>query len=347
MTDSPCWKRSTTRARSTGCGNFPLCRPCGRAAAELHPHRRPERPPGHRPTREGGGRGAGLPPGHLRIASPYDLDTRWSAKRDIFWNGFKLHVSETCTDAPEKERTAPNLITNVATTASTVPDTKALDGIHQQLQRRDLLPDEHYLDSGYPSADLIVASRKTYGIALITPVLLDQSRQARAEQGFHADAFTVDWKYQQVTCPHDQVSSAWSPCTQHGRPMIVVKFTRTVCGPCPVRDLCTTSRQGYRQLTLNPRPLTEALRTVRAEQAGQDPQADYALRAGVEGTVHQALAVTGSRRARYRGLPKTHLEHVYSAVALNLIRLNAWWNDRPLDRRHTSHLARLELALAA
>ncbi|MFI9753818.1 transposase [Streptomyces collinus] len=38
-------------------------------------------------TEEGGD---GLPPGHLRIASPYDLDTRWSAKRDTFWNGFKL-----------------------------------------------------------------------------------------------------------------------------------------------------------------------------------------------------------------------------------------------------------------
>ncbi|MFI6063312.1 transposase [Streptomyces sp. NPDC051286] len=291
--------------------------------------------------------GAGLPPGHLRIASPYDTDTRWSAKRDTFWNGFKLHVSETCTDAAEDRRTTPNLITNVATTPSTVPDDKALPGIHRQLERRSLLPDEHYLDSGYPSADLVVASRKTYGIALITPVLLDQSRQARAEQGFHADAFTVDWKYQQVTCPQDQVSSAWSPCTQHGHPMIVVKFTRTVCGPCPVRELCTTGRQGYRQLTLNPRPLTEALRTARAEQAGRDWQADYALRAGVEGTIRQALAVTDSRRARYRSLAKTHLEHVYSAVALNLIRLNAWWNGRPLDRRHTSHLARLELALAA
>jgi hypothetical protein len=38
---------------------------------------------------------------------------------------------------------------------------------------------------------------------------------------------------------------------------------------------------------------------------------------------------------------------VFSAVALNLIRLNAWWNGRPLDRTRTSHLSRLELALAA
>ena len=53
------------------------------------------------------------------------------------------------------------------------------------------------------------------------------------------------------------------------------------------------------------------------------------------------------RRARYRGLPKTHLEHVFSATALNLIRLDAYWNGHALDRTRTSHLTRLELALAA
>src|SRR5262252_2828940 len=44
--------------------------------------------------------GDGLPPGHLRIASPYDLDARWGVKRDIFWLGYKLHVTETCDDPP-------------------------------------------------------------------------------------------------------------------------------------------------------------------------------------------------------------------------------------------------------
>lgn len=57
--------------------------------------------------------------------------------------------------------------------------------------------------------------------------------------------------------------------------------------------------------------------------------------------------MTGTRRARYRGLPKTRLEHVYSVVALNLIRLDAYWNGHALDRTRTSHLARLDLALAA
>ena len=44
--------------------------------------------------------GDGLPPGHLRIASPYDLDARWGVKREEFWLGYKLHVSETCDDPP-------------------------------------------------------------------------------------------------------------------------------------------------------------------------------------------------------------------------------------------------------
>ena len=75
-------------------------------------------------------------------------------------------------------------------------------------------------------------------------------------------------------------------------------------------------------------------------------QAGYARRAGIEGTMHQA-ASHGARRARYRGLPRTRLDHIYMACALNLLRLEAFWTGTPLDRQRTSHLARLELSLAA
>jgi hypothetical protein len=62
--------------------------------------------------------------------------------------------------------------------------------------------------------------------------------------------------------------------------------------------------------------------------------------------MHQA-ASHGARRARYRGLPRTRLDHAFMAAALNLLRLHAYWAGTPLDRRRTSHLARLELAQAA
>jgi hypothetical protein len=97
---------------------------------------------------------------------------------------------------------------------------------------------------------------------------------------------------------------------------------------------------------VHPRDVHEAQLAARATQSTKDFQARYALRAGVEGTIRQGVAVTGMRRARYRGLNKTSLEHTYAAVALNLIRLGAWWNGHPLDRTRTSHLACLELELA-
>ena len=56
--------------------------------------------------------------------------------------------------------------------------------------------------------------------------------------------------------------------------------------------------------------------------------------------------VTDSRQARYCGLAKTTLDHNIKAAALNLIRLDAWWNGEVLDPRHTSHLTRLQLALS-
>lgn len=301
----------------------------------------------------------GLPPGHRRLASPYDTDARRSAKRDTFWLGYKLHVSENCT-APGSgshgptatgrpatvDTQRPNLITNVTTTDATVPDTRALTPIHQSLKRRGLLPAEHYLDSGYPSAALLVESAKTFGVALITPVLLDNSRQAKENNGFATHDFTLDFNAERATCPAGQESASWSPCTQAGVERIVVTFARDTCRPCPMRSQCTTSAAGRRQLSVNPREMSEAIALARAQQETKDWRKDYALRAGVEGTIRQATDVTGLRRARYRGLAKTHLDHVTSATALNLIRLVAWWNGRPLDRGHTSHLARLELSLA-
>ena len=46
--------------------------------------------------------GDGVPPGHLKIASPYDTDARWSVKRDTYWCGYKLHITETCDHAPPR-----------------------------------------------------------------------------------------------------------------------------------------------------------------------------------------------------------------------------------------------------
>lgn len=300
----------------------------------------------------------GLPPARTRITSPYDTDTRWASKgEDLFWNGYKVHLTETCddqqpdgepdTDTDTPRPGTPNLITNVVTTPATTPDVNVTTGIHHTLDERGLLPAEHYLDSGYPSADVITTMSQTFGVTLVTPMLLDHSPQARAGNGFDKSAFTVDFDARQVTCPHNNTNASWTPANQRGTDVIVVKFAGNTCNPCPARAQCTTAKRGGRQLTLHPAHQHHALTRARTEQTTTDWATKYALRAGVEGTIGQAIATTGIRHARYHGQPKTHLQHTFSATAINLIRLHAWWTGHPLDRGRTSHLTRLDLTLAA
>lgn len=289
----------------------------------------------------------GLPPGRRTLHSPYDLDARYSKKHDTAWVGYKLHLTETChTPAADDSRAAPNLLTDVATTPATEPDSAMTKPIHDRLTAHELLPDEHAVDSGYTSIELALAAR-AQGIILLGPLRADTSAQARTG-GYTADAFTIDWDHQQVICPQGQHSSSWYPCTQDRRPGIVVRFSRITCAACPVRDRCTTATRHHgRQLTLNPRPIHEALTAARAEQASPAWRERYRVRAGIEGTIAQATHDTGVRHARYAGLDKTRLEHFIAATAVNLIRLDAWWTGRPLDRTRTTHLQRLDFDLAA
>jgi transposase len=289
----------------------------------------------------------GLPPGERRIVSPYDPGARYSVKRDTAWAGYKVHLSETCClPGPGDARSAPNLITAVATTVASVPDVVMTEPVHDLLEAAGLLPAEHAVDAGYASADLLIASRAR-GIALIGPLLADRSEQAR-NGGYTAEAFTIDWDARQVTCPQGTVSSKWAPIRKRdGKEAISVGFPAATCRACPARASCTSSARLGRQLFLRPQQIHQAVAAARAAQSGQHWKNRYALRAGVEGTIRQATHVAGIRRARYLGLAKTTLEHHAAAAAINLIRLDAWWTGKPLDRTRTTHLQRLNLAQAA
>lgn len=100
------------------------------------------------------------PPGTLRLATPYDTEARGSVKRDTVWDGYKVHLTETC------EPETPNLITNVATTLATVHDSVAVPEIHGALAERDCLPGEHWVDAGYPTAGQVVAAGREHGVVL-------------------------------------------------------------------------------------------------------------------------------------------------------------------------------------
>ena len=98
-------------------------------------------------------------------------------------------------------------------------------------------------------------------------------------------------------------------------------------------------------LWLRCRPLqSQCLRSRRLRQTTAAFQEQYAARAGIEGTLSQGTRAFGLRRARYRGLVKTHLHHVLTAVAINVVRLVAWNEEAPFAKTRRSPFARLPSA---
>jgi hypothetical protein len=65
-----------------------------------------------------------------------------------------------------------------------------------------------------------------------------------------------------------------------------------------------------------------------------------------QGTRAQGIRRWSLRRARDVGLAKTHLQHVITAVALNMVRLGAWWLGMPPAKTRGSPFATLRGAAA-
>src|SRR3989337_1138337 len=135
------------------------------------------------------------------------------------------------------------------------------------LAARELLPSEHIVDAGYVTADHLVTSQKTHGLALVGPVNPDVSWQAKAQQGFDVATFVIDWDAQMATCPRGKTSVLWMPGQdRHAHPVVNIRCARAAGCACAVRAKCTHSPSQPRMLTVRPREQHEALQAARQRQ---------------------------------------------------------------------------------
>jgi hypothetical protein len=96
------------------------------------------------------------------------------------------------------------------------------------------------------------------------------------------------------------------------------------CLPCPLRPRCSKAKTGGRTLTIYPQEQYEALQRARERQKTEEFKVLYGERAGIEGTISQSVRKMGLRRSRYIGLSRTHLQHVATAAAINVVRVTNW-----------------------
>ena len=276
-----------------------------------------------------------LPPAAEGIESPYDLEARFRSRYETNWTGYQVHLSETCEDDEV------HLITHVETTQATVHESQKTEAIHQALVDKGLPPDQHLVDSAYIDAGLLIGSLEDFDITLVGPGRLDNSWQAKVEGAYDRNCFEIDWENKQVVCPQGKQSVFWRELSDRYGPYNQVIFDRGDCLSCQARSLCTRSKDQARRLRLQPRPQYEALLAARQLQTTEAGKKLYNKRAGVEGTISQGVRAFGLRKTRYIGLAKTHLQHLATAAAMNLDRLEAWVSNIPIGKTRISCFARL------
>jgi transposase len=216
--------------------------------------------------------------------------------------------------------------------------------IHAALKDEPLLPREHGVDTGYLDAELLVSSRRDYGVDLVGPTRLDYHWQAQERTGFALEHFHIDWDRQQAVCPEGHTSNSWTPAvdrrTNRG---IKIKFSGRDCRRCPSRESCTRSQKQYprRTITIREREEFEALLAARQRVRTGEYAVTYAKRAGCEGTLSRGVRRCRLRRTRYIGQERTHLGHVLTATGLNFVRLGEWFAGTPRARARSSPFATL------
>jgi transposase len=280
----------------------------------------------------------GIPRSARYVNSPIDPDCRYARKFTTSWVGYRVHLTETC------EEGLPNIITDVQTAPAPIADGDATPIIHEALKEKDLLPQIQFVDTGYLDAELLVESKRKYGVDLYGPTRPDYRWQARAKQGFGMQDFQIDWDRKKAICPEGHESVEWMPFVDNrGNDVIRLKFSTTDCGSCPSRELCTQSDAKYprRRLTIRPKEQYEALQRAREREETADFKEQYARRAGIEGSISRAVRTSEVRRSRYIGLAKTHLQHLLSATSLSFLRVGEWLMGIPKATTRRSPFARL------
>ena len=272
------------------------------------------------------------------IESPYDTEARYSAKRDLIWTGYKVHLSETC------DEDLPRLITQVLTTPATTQDVACTEEIHNTLAKRNLSPSRHFVDAGYIDSELLVESKEKHAIELFGPTRYNPSWQTR-EGGYDSTKFQIDWENKQAVCPEGKQSVYWyahRTKEQYTRDVVKIRFDWRDCANCQSREKCVRNKSGAaRQVFIPAQKLYQSLEKTRSIMSCEEGKQEYKRRAGIEGTISQGVRRGTIRRSRYRGLKKTYLQEVAAATGINILRTVNFLNQKPIARTRVSKFARL------
>lgn len=242
------------------------------------------------------------------LQNPSDPDASYDAHKG---QGYQVQIMETYsrkTSEDEKPESL-ELITYVEVEPAHLSDSNALEPALQDVEERNLLPEELEADTLYGGKGNKEKAGKR-GVDLIAPMPGKKPKNNLAD-------FTFDPKTHKVQqCPHGH---APIKIKTNKKGTMTGIWSEEVCKVCPDFSTCSAkkAKQGFRLLYSH----DEADAALRRQYEQSDEFKDkYRYRAGIEGTNSRYIHMTGARRMRYRGLMCVDYAARLKALGINMFR---------------------------
>lgn len=255
------------------------------------------------------------------VHNPHEPEAQWSSKsttKDKTWVGYKVQVAETVQEQPRQagEPTA-NFLTSIATQNAPASDKPGMAQALDEQQAMGLEPPSAlYVDGAYVSSEALKDAREE-GRELRGPAPASPDRG----KVFTVEAFDVHVEERYAVCPAAQRSSNCSrlEAQRTGKVDYRIEWSKTICGPCPLRAQCVSTGQNHRTLVVG--ELHSLLQARRREMQTDAFKKEMHRRNGIEGTQSELVRGYGLRQARYRGRSKVRLQNYFIGAACNIRRL--------------------------
>ena len=226
--------------------------------------------------------------------------------------GYQVQICETF-----NEQGDPNFITSAEVETAVDSDADAVTKVVEDLNDRELLPDELLADAGYGS-DANVELAKEKGVELVAPVPGGKKYDAQ-EVGY--DQFELNEDKEVVACPagHAPISTHYN----EQRDSVYAKMDPSVCQGCPLLENCKVQRN---KKTGKPNGRIQYRGDApRAAQRRRHEQSDefrnrYRWRAGIEATNSCLKRAMGLGRLRVRSMAAVKTAILLKLTGWNLMR---------------------------
>jgi hypothetical protein len=244
------------------------------------------------------------------LQNPSDTDASYDGHKG---KGYQTQVAETYSKGGHEGVKPLNLITHLDVEPAHTSDVHAVIPYLDNMEKRDILPDQVLADSLYGSDSNTCAALEC-GVDIVSPVMGGSS----SSDTITLADFSIDEKDVVTLCP-----AGYTPIQikQKGE-RFVAHFIQEFCDACPRKAECPAT-EGKRGRSLRYDRKAARLAKRRAKEKTTQFRDEYRFRSGIEATMSEFDRRTGVKNLRVRGLKAVRFSIFLKAAGLNILRAAA------------------------